>query len=740
MPPPRHSKGAAFDVKRIDGVSRRPKDAVSRRPEPPRRFRDDGAIRESIVQDLLRSVVVDETEQVTLARHNPEPEPFMPPRAELIPTRRRFIPAVLRTRPNPWSLVPFLVVAVIVIAGLLVISNRGLKVKEEVVEDGRAAVGHLMSARAAVERFDFAAASDDFTRAYEEFGRARDDLGLFNTRMGMILAKLPGGGQIDSAQRLIQAGQLLAKAGGNMSDLVSALAESGSILDPANNGRTSFVTVLLPMQEALTEASEHITVARELLAGVDAEDIPEEQRAEFRELAGRLPELEQLIEHGAAYVRFLEDVIAGTGNRTYLLLFQNTSELRPTGGFPGSFGVAIFTDGRLLSFEADDVYNPDGQIDDLIVPPRALQHITPGWGLRDSTWFADFPSSADKAIEMYEIGSGRRVDGVIAVTPRIIKGLLEISGPVSMPDYDLVLDADDFMPKLQAQVEYGLDKQDNKPKKIIMEMAPIILRKLYQAPKGEWLKVLGVLSEGLKHKDIMMYFTDERIQRFVYDEGFDGRVHQGDEDFMMVTVANVAGGKADAVTDTAMKLDSALTADGVEHALTISRRHDGGTSEYGFYNTANPAYVRVLVPEGSTFRSISGNAKKGFRSVTSYANAVYDPDLDALESSAVYLQEQDVTLYEESGRTAFGFWLVVEPGQTREVRLRWTTPSEFADRDYELYVQRQPGLDVRNFEWTVSAGPGARLLSSSPALVPVRDLWRLRSGLETDLSVSASFE
>ena len=82
-----------------------------------------------------------------------------------------------------------------VVFGLLIISNRGLNVKKQVIEDGQAAVGHLMSARAAVERFDFAAASDDFTRAYEQFGRARDDLGIFNTRLGTILAKLPGGDQ-----------------------------------------------------------------------------------------------------------------------------------------------------------------------------------------------------------------------------------------------------------------------------------------------------------------------------------------------------------------------------------------------------------------------------------------------------------------------------------------------------------------------------------------------------------------
>lgn len=582
--PRKHPQGGSFGVNKVDGVSRSP---VRNKPDRiPRRETLDvtDSVSDSIVQDLLRAIVVGEPEHVrlaTAAKHK-QRDIFLPGRrgADTPGMKRsgsrwpriRMVPAGLRKRSGSWTLILWFIGALVVVAGLLMVSNKGIKVKRQVVKDGQAAVEHLMNARDAVERFDFNAASDDFSRAYERFGQARDDLGIFNTRLGSILSKLPGGEEIDSAQKLIQAGQLLAQAGGSLSELVSALAESGAILDPANDGRTSFATVLLPMQQALSGAAEYILSARALLDGVPVEHVPDEQRTELEELRVQLPELEQLVARGAAYVRFLESAIAGSGNRTYLLLFQNTSELRPTGGFPGSYGVAIFTDGRLLSFEADDVYNPDGQIEDLIVPPRALQHITPGWGLRDSTWFIDFPTSAQKAVELYEEGSGKRVDGVIAITPRIIQSLLEISGPVSMPEYDLVLSADDFLPQLQAQVEYGLDKRDNKPKKIIMDLAPIILRKLYQAPKGEWLKVLSVFSDGLKRRDIMMYLADEQLQEFVYQEGFDGRVYQGDEDYLTVNISNVKGGKADAVTETALHLESALTADGVEHELTIIRR------------------------------------------------------------------------------------------------------------------------------------------------------------------------
>ena len=704
------------------------------------------------MNELRRSVVQGAPEHVSLAgtvgQRSPQ-EPSRPgPFSRFIPEAapsRRLMPNLLgirRIEPMSWwSVLPWLAVAIIVITGLLVVSSQGVRVRQQVMDDGNRAVDHLAQASAAIQRFDFSGASDGFSGAYEQFGKARDDLGILNGWLGDIVSKLPGGSRVQSAQDLIEAGRLLSEAGGSLTELIAALSESGSILDPANDGRSSFATVLLPMEQSLTEASERMAAAHVLLRGVDRDHIPADQQEAFDDLMAQLPEMEALVHRGADYVKFLERAIAGLGTRTYLLLFQNTTELRPTGGFPGSYGIAVFSDGRLESFEADDVYNPDGQIKDIVVPPLALQHITPNWGLRDSTWFADFELSARKAAELYQAGSGRRVDGVVAITPEIIRGLLEISGPVSMPDYDLVLDADDFLPKLQAQVEYGLDKQENKPKKIIMELAPIVLRKLYQAPRSEWLKVLAVFSAGLRERDIMMYFHEPQLQSFVRAEGFDGRLHEGDEDFLLPLIANVKGAKADAVTDTAMHVETTVAADGVHHRLTLTRRHNGGNTAYGFYNQTNRSYVRVLVPEEAVLDGITGNVRQGFRSLITYGgDAVHDDDLERMEGAARYDALTDVTTYSESGRTSFGFWMTVEPGSTETVTLGWTVPSSYVSDKYALYIQKQPGLDIKEFVWDLSALGTARVRSSVPVLHERGDGWQLRDDYSVDIPLRVTFE
>ena len=59
--------------------------------------------------------------------------------------------------------------------------------------------------------------------------------------------------------------------------------------------------------------------------------------------------------------------------------------------------------------------------------------------------------------------------------------------------------------------------------------------------------------------------------------------------------------------------------------------------------------------------------------------------------------------YEESGKTGFGFWVVIDPGQTKTTELVYKVPLEINEK-YELYIQKQPGLTVDNFDIVFDLG------------------------------------
>ncbi len=63
-----------------------------------------------------------------------------------------------------------------------------------------------------------------------------------------------------------------------------------------------------------------------------------------------------------------------------LILFQNPSEIRPAGGFLGSFAQLTLHKGSMTGLEVQDIYDLDGQLTKNVVPPVPLQRLTTKWG------------------------------------------------------------------------------------------------------------------------------------------------------------------------------------------------------------------------------------------------------------------------------------------------------------------------------------------------------------------------
>jgi len=137
------------------------------------------------------------------------------------------------------------------------------------------------------------------------------------------------------------------------------------------------------------------------------------------------------------------------GKQTYLFLFQNSMELRPTGGFIGSIGLATFAEGRLVDFSIEDVYTVDGQLKGHVSSPQPILSLlgSEHWYLRDSNWDPDFRESGRRAAWFYEKETGTRVDGVVGVSVPFIVELLAAIGPMALADFNDTITADNFFAK-----------------------------------------------------------------------------------------------------------------------------------------------------------------------------------------------------------------------------------------------------------------------------------------------------
>jgi hypothetical protein len=58
--------------------------------------------------------------------------------------------------------------------------------------------------------------------------------------------------------------------------------------------------------------------------------------------------------------------------KTFLILFQNNMELRPGGGFIGTFGILKIKNGEIKELQTHDLSNFDGRIPSTIKPPYPM--------------------------------------------------------------------------------------------------------------------------------------------------------------------------------------------------------------------------------------------------------------------------------------------------------------------------------------------------------------------------------
>ena len=162
-------------------------------------------------------------------------------------------------------------------------------------------------------------------------------------------------------------------------------------------------------------------------------------------MVGRIDTYGPLLDSYLTASARLPAILGWDGPRRYLVLTQNPAELRPTGGYTGSYGIIAFDKGRITERVFRDIFLLDLPWDyPFIKAPTELTNYLLGptqpWQLADANWSPDFPTSAQDAIRLYENESGdTQIDGVLGITTYTIDELLKVTGPITVPEYDATI-------------------------------------------------------------------------------------------------------------------------------------------------------------------------------------------------------------------------------------------------------------------------------------------------------------
>lgn len=580
------------------------------------------------------------------------------------------------------------------------IFSYGIQIQDDVIVKGQNAVGELAFAKDDLENQDFVGAVRKFSNARDDFQEASGQLDYLGGDLLNVFSAIPGLSKASSGKSIIKAGEKMTEAAEELGAL--ALVFVGE-----NNKSNQFDAhglkeVFVESNERLVRAHSALEEAQSELDRVKEKDLPEEYRQKFLQIKEILPSVVGLLDDLEKNYEVLWEIFGFSGVRRYLFVFQNNQEMRATGGFIGSYGVLEMNDGKVKNLFIDGIYNPDGQLREKVVPPKPIQKISAAWSTHDANWFPDFPTSAEKIAWFYEKTGGPTVDGVIAVTPTVMQKLLEITGPIEMPEYETTIDAENFIEKTQYEVEVDYDKEENEPKKFLADLAPKVLENLF-VDKGmsRLSKAFRVFSESLKEKHILIYSFNYEAQKVISEQGWSGEILQTGKDYLMVVNTNINGYKTDGVIDETINHKAEIQSDGtIINTVKIVRHHKGGDYEHEWWNKVNSDYMRVYVPKGSQFLSVEGHTREFNNPPLDYDKLEFrrDAQVESEEQSMKIDEATGTRIYEEDNKTVFANWVYVSPKETVEIEYKYILPFRIdlsKNRDnmdsYSLLVQKQSG-------------------------------------------------
>jgi hypothetical protein len=439
-----------------------------------------------------------------------------------------------------------------------------------------------------------------------------------------------------------------------------------------------------------------------------------------KDILAKLENIEYPLTLSENIIDSLPLLLGFNSTKQYLILFQNNMELRPGGGFIGSYGLLNLHNGQVNSFKVYDVYDADGKLTQNIDPPFALNRYLGAshWFLRDSNFDIDFSKDAQTASNFLELETGQKVDGIIAIDTDFLKKILEGVGSISVPDYKETVTPDNFYLLTQNHAEKNFFPGSTQKKDFLSSLYDAIFLQLNENRKISKVAIINKIGEAMREKHILFSFPDKSVQELFIANDLSGTLWDGRSksdngvlDLVGINEANLGTNKVNYYLkrniDQKIKIDDQGR---IQSSITITYQNTSGKgSPYGgdYKN-----YLRFILPNGAQLQDIVING-----SSIPMVSAITDKNTysakDFVPPSGIEVEQT-----QEQGDAVYGFLVSVPTGETKTVTAKYTIPPTVNINrsviNYSLKIIKQPGTEDDPYSLTLEYPAGFKLFQSSP--------------------------
>ena len=391
----------------------------------------------------------------------------------------------------------------------------------------------------------------------------------------------------------------------------------------------------------------------------------------------------------------LPSILGEKEEQTILLLFANNMEIRPGGGFIGSYGIVKTHFFGIKELSIFDVYDADGQLVAHITPPTPIRDYLnqPHWFLRDSAFFPDFTDTYQQATFFLQKEMGLSSwNGAALITTSAVKNIIGAFNEVILPDYNERITKDNFYIKTQYYAEHDFFPGSTQKKSFL---SSLIKQLLSQTEMANPLLFSSALVDGFDQKNMVLFMNDEKVQKNLDELFWSGRlatpfcpesaINNCYADFQFALDANLGVNKANFFIDKSYDVKTSIDETGLvltKLTITYTNNSLSGVFPGGTYKN----YFQLLLPVSSTVTEVQVEGQK----------------LSAYDSKI----EKQKTI---------GFLVEILPQEKKTISISYTSSIKFKKGKaiYQLVLQKQIGAQSHDVHFSLSLPTKVNLLNTN---------------------------
>lgn len=722
--------------------------------------------------------------------------------ADLAARRTPRIPPLPRRRPGRSrrlkiaALVALALLLALGIPGLLALST-GLRDYNEVKALGLSGMRHILHAKAILQGVDTSSAgsaticaapsatatttgtsstgssgassllahgiptADEMHAAETELQAAQGDFATLKARLNRpdwVLSDanvVPGvSGKLATARGLANAGWDVATMG---AEVLAAAQPVAGRLHGGALGSQEILTQhdLDGLQRAADDSVKLLADVKAQLAHVNLDDLPvcAAQKAEFRQLAAELPRAQDLLQQADGLIQPLGWLLGLDQPRHLLVQELDRTELRPTGGFTGQYGILTISGGKVEPFtllganELDYVPTYNGGLSNgwsagRRPPAPYTWWPIPNWGLRDGNLSADFPTDAklvmyafkNEATDPYfkDLGGGN-VDGVVNFSPVAIEHFLAITGPMTVDPYGETVTADNLEQRIhyyqydpnglaKSRALFGDPDDFAARHRFAQQLAKQLTDRARHLPASQLIEAAKQALKDMQARDIQVYLANQPLEDKLLRYGLGGAMQsQAGVDSSFLVHTNYASGKINDHLKVTQQDDVTLDdKGGATHHLTVVMDNYWSDTIIPHDHTTYWDYVRLYLPTSAHLLGSNGFQTGPELCLSSACSSNPYPGWLSCPGVGFHAEQRTSTLAgdavdkdppltilgglesipsEVQGRSAWGGSVVVPVNCSMKLTIDWYTPNVAAPSNavaasaapYTDLVERQSG-------------------------------------------------